>query len=156
MRFFVISAGVLLLLTALAKLVSAAGSAKALGALDPVFLVPFRYVFLTVGLVEIGVAAICLFGKQMRNQALLLAWLSSCFLIYRLFLVYIGYAEPCHCMGTLTDALHIPPHTANLALEIVLGYLLLGSYATLFWLRKQSSGTPLPGAGGTKVEHGPA
>jgi hypothetical protein len=40
-------------------------------------------------------------------------------------------------MGNLTDALHIPPQTADTAMKIILAYLLLGSYGTLFWLWRQ-------------------
>jgi cbb3-type cytochrome oxidase subunit 3 len=45
------------------------------------------------------------------------------------------------------DALHIPPQTADTAMKIILAYLLLGSYAMLFWLwrqrkKLQSAATP--------------
>ena len=40
-------------------------------------------------------------------------------------------------MGNLTDALHIPPQTADTAMKIILAYLLIGSYASLFWLWRQ-------------------
>jgi cbb3-type cytochrome oxidase subunit 3 len=33
--------------------------------------------------------------------------------------------------------LHIPPQTADTAMKIILAYLLIGSYATLFWLWRQ-------------------
>jgi hypothetical protein len=78
-RSFVISGSFLLLLTAIAKLVSAGGSARALNALDPVFLIPFRYVFLIVGLIEAAIAWVCLFGKQMRRQVQFLTWISPGF-----------------------------------------------------------------------------
>jgi cbb3-type cytochrome oxidase subunit 3 len=49
-------------------------------------------------------------------------------------------------MGNLADALHIPPQIADTAMKIILAYLLIGSYATLFWLwrqkRKQSVISP--------------
>jgi cbb3-type cytochrome oxidase subunit 3 len=40
-------------------------------------------------------------------------------------------------LGNLTDALHIPPQAADTAMKIILAYLLIGSYATLFWLWRQ-------------------
>jgi len=40
-------------------------------------------------------------------------------------------------MGNLTDALHIPPQIADTAMKIILAYLLIGSYASLFWLWRQ-------------------
>jgi hypothetical protein len=49
----------------------------------------------------------------------------------------MGYHKPCNCLGNLTDALHIPLQTADTAMKIVLGYLLIGSYAILFWLWRQ-------------------
>jgi hypothetical protein len=71
-----------------------------------------------------------------------LAWLSTSFLIYRFGLVWAGYHKPCPCLGNLTDALHIPPQTADTAMKIILAYLLIGSYATLFWLWRQKWKTP--------------
>jgi hypothetical protein len=40
-------------------------------------------------------------------------------------------------LGNLTDALHISPQTGDIAMKIILAYLLIGSYATLFWLWRQ-------------------
>jgi hypothetical protein len=37
----------------------------------------------------------------------------------------------------LTDALHIKPETADTAMKIILAYLLIGSYGSLFWLWRQ-------------------
>jgi hypothetical protein len=36
-------------------------------------------------------------------------------------------------MGSLTDALHIKPETADNIAKVILGYLLASSYALLFW-----------------------
>jgi hypothetical protein len=86
---------------------------------------------------------VCIFSKRTWLPAGLLAWLATSFLIYRIGLVAIGYHRPCHCLGNLTDALHIPPQTADTAMKIILAYLLLGSYATLFWLWTQRKIKPL-------------
>jgi len=45
-------------------------------------------------------------------------------------------------VGNLTDALHIPPQAADIAMKIILAYLFVGSYATLFWLWRQKRKTP--------------
>lgn len=92
-----------------------------------------------VGAVELIIAAVCLFGKQLRLQASLVAWLATNFLVYRLSLLWVDYHKPCACLGNLTDALHISPQTADTAMKIILAYLFLGSYATLFWLWRQKS-----------------
>jgi hypothetical protein len=54
--------------------------------------------------------------------------------IYRIGLDWVGYHKPCSCLGTLTDSLHIPPQTADGAMKMILGYLIVGSFSTLFWL----------------------
>jgi hypothetical protein len=136
-RFFVLSASVLLLATSLAKFISASGNARILQTTDPIFSIPFRHVFWIVGLIEFIIALVCFFGKRIELKAGLLALLTTNFLIYRFGLVEIGYNKPCSCLGNLTDALHIPPQAADMALKIILAYLLIGSYATLFWVWRQ-------------------
>jgi hypothetical protein len=94
-------------------------------------------VFLVVGVLELVVALTCLVGDRLRLQAWLVAWLASSFVIYRVALFLSAYRGPCHCLGNLTDALHISPQTADTAMKIILAYLLIGSYGTLFWLWRQ-------------------
>ena len=141
-RLFIYSAGTLLVMTSAAKLVSAGGSARILQYMDPIFNISFQHVFVVVGALEFLVALLCFFYQRAEVKAGLLAWLSTSFLLYRLGLVWVGYHRPCSCMGNLTDALHIPPHAADLTMKIILGYLLLGSYATLFWLWRQKPAAP--------------
>jgi len=138
-KVFLYSAGALLLITALAKLVSANGSVRILQASDPVLFLSFRHVFFVVGSIELVVAFVCFFSNHMGLQAGLVAWLATSFLLYRFGLLLVGYQKPCSCagLGNLTDALHISPQTIDIAMKIILAYLLLGSYATLFWLWRQ-------------------
>jgi hypothetical protein len=140
-RFFLFSAGGVLLITAVAKIVSSFGGAHILQNGDPLFGIYFRNLFWIVSALEIGVALICFFGKRILFQAGLVAWLATAFVAYRLGLVWIDWHKPCSCLGNLTDALHIPPQTADTAMKIILAYLLIGSYATLFWLWRQSKKT---------------
>jgi hypothetical protein len=134
---FIYIAGTMLFITAVAKFVSSAGSARILQNPDPILGISFRHVFWIVGAFELFVALVCFFSKQISLGAGLVAWLSTSFLFYRLGLVLIGYHRPCSCLGNLTDALHIPPQAADTAMKIILAYLLIGSYATLFWLWRQ-------------------
>ena len=136
-RAFFFSSGMLLSITAIAKFVSAGGGAHILQTSDPIFFIPLHAVLWIVGLIELYIAMICFFGKRLSLQAGLVAWLATSFLLYRIGLVLVGYRKPCSCLGNLTDALHIPPQTADTAMKIILAYLLLGSYATLFWLWRQ-------------------
>ena len=134
---FICSAGVLLLATAIAKLVSAGGSARILQYPDPILEISFRNVFWIVGITELIIAFVCFLGKRLGLQSVLVAWLATSFLAYRLGLWWSGWQRPCSCLGNLVDAIHISPQVADNVMKGVLTYLLIGSYATLFWLWKQ-------------------
>jgi len=136
-RLFLYSSGFLLMITATAKIVSSVGSVRVLQISDPVFGIQFRHLFLIVGGIEMIVCGYCFFGKRVRQQIALVSLLATNFLIYRLGMWFIGWHRPCPCLGNLTDALHILPQTADTAMKIILAYLLIGSYATLFWLWRQ-------------------
>ena len=136
-KVYVHSVGALLLTASTAKIVSSFGNASILQTCDPVTGFHFLNLFRIVATIELIIALVCFFGKQSMLSVGLVAWLSSSFLAYRIFLKLAGYHRPCSCMGNLTDALHIPPQTADTAMKIILAYLLLGSYAALFWLWRQ-------------------
>lgn len=137
-RIFLYSAGILLLLTGGAKLISACGgSALVLRIPDPVLWVPYRYLFIVVGCVEIAAGVNCLRCKRIGFNAGFVAWLASGFVAYRVGLMWMRYPKPCHCLGTLTQALHISPDVADLMIKCILVYLVIGSYSSLFWLWSQ-------------------
>ncbi|HEV2695802.1 MAG TPA: MauE/DoxX family redox-associated membrane protein [Verrucomicrobiae bacterium] len=143
---FFYSAGFLLLITSAAKLISATGHARILENPDPIFAIPFRWVFWIVGGIEAIIATVCFFSRQDRLRAVLLACLTSNFVFYRAGLYLLHYQRPCSCLGNLTDAVHVSPKIADAAMKIILAYLLFGSYAALLWLRRQKH----------KVSHGSA
>jgi len=102
-----------------------------------------------VGGIELVVALVCLVSRRtLAIKAGLIAWLATSFLIYRLGLVWVVYQKPCSCLGNLTDALHISPQIADTAMKIILAYLLIGSYATLFslWRQRKTSVSSAVGA----------
>lgn len=142
-RVFLYSAGTILFTTAVAKLISSFGNAGFLLKADPILGVSFKHLFWIAGVIELAVAMFCFVGKRPVLQAGLVAWLASSFVIYRFGLFWIDYHRPCSCLGNLTDALHIPPQTADTIMKIVLGYLLFGSHAVLFRLWKQPRKTQL-------------
>lgn len=141
-RRIIESFGILLLLTGAAKIISVGGAARILDTSDPVFLISFRYLFYIAASAELSVAAVCLFGKDPKLQSCLTAILATNFLLYRVGLHWQGYGSTCHCLGTLTDALHITPQTADTVMKVILAYLLIGSYTILFWLWRQRKKTP--------------
>lgn len=139
---FIYSAGTLLTITAIAKFISSVGSVRILQYADPILASSFKHLFWLVGTIELIISLVCFFSKRIWLPAGLIAWLATSFLAYRIGLVLVGWHKPCSCLGNLTDSLHIPPQTADTAMKIILAYLLLGSYATLFWLWRQRKKAP--------------
>jgi hypothetical protein len=135
-RLFLYSAGAILLVTAIAKLVSIFGHGAILQVRDPLVGIPFRILICTTAVVEACFAAACFYSKRLSVTAGLVAWLASSLAAYRLGLWWIGYHKPCNCLGNLTEALHVSLQAADLIMKSVLVYLVLGSYATLLWLWK--------------------
>ena len=129
---FLISAGVLLAITAVAKMFSAIGTARALDVADPLLGLPFRQLLLLVGLVELLIAFFCLFTDSRHFSLRAVGWISTNFLVYRLGLLLIGWNHPCACMGSLAGVLHLSDQAADNIMKGVLAYLLAGSYLLLF------------------------
>ena len=136
-RWFLMTAGLIFLTTGLAKSISAFGHAKILIVPDPIFHWQFRHLLLAIGLVEIVASCSCFFKRTRGTALALTAWLSTGFCLYRVGLWFVGWDGACPCLGTLSDALHVRAHLADNILKALLFYLLLGSYATLFWLWRQ-------------------
>src|SRR5262249_30497172 len=104
LKGFVVTAGIILLTTAIAKLWSACGDSKLLASADPIFGWEFRYVMLGAGGVELAVAMICLFSRRVELATWLIGWIATGFFAYRAGLWWIGWQRPCACLGNLTDA----------------------------------------------------
>jgi hypothetical protein len=144
---FVISAGILLLLTGAAKIASAFGRAPILAKPDPIFGIQFNYLLLSVGLMEVAVAFVC-FAHTNQNLALVLvAAISINFLGYRVALWLTHWPGYCPCLGTLTQTIHLSPKRADSLTQVMLTYLLLGSVSLLacaWWalIRKKANTIP--------------
>jgi hypothetical protein len=137
-RLFTLSAAPILGLTGAAKVWSAFGSSRLLLVHDPVLGVGFGHLMLGVGLIEVALAAFCLLGRRPWRAAMLVTSLASSFAGYRVSLFLIGWRKPCSCLGSLADALHVPPRLADTVMVGVLAYLLLAGYTVLL-LGKQRS-----------------
>lgn len=144
---FVRSAGVLLGLTGVAKFVSAFGTARVLEVPDPVFGLRFTLFLLLVDELEIIIAWICLRSEKLKVCNGLLAWIATVIFLYRATLWRINYHGPCLCLGSLTDMLRIPTGVADIAMQVILGYLLIGSYGLLLtdYLAKRPDCMETPG-----------
>jgi hypothetical protein len=130
-QWFVLSAGAILALTGIGKLWGGVGNVRLLAVIDPVMGIQFRHLLLVVGAMELAVAFVCFFTKNVRLASMLAAWLATNFMVYRLCLWWMDWKRPCGCLGNLTDALHVPPQLADTIIKVVLAYLLIGSYGLL-------------------------
>jgi hypothetical protein len=72
-----------LAVTGLARAFSAIGAARALDAMDPIFGVLFRQLFLAVGLIGLLTAFFCLFTDRHQFSLWAVAWISTCFVFVR-------------------------------------------------------------------------
>jgi len=148
--YFLRSVGILLFITAAAKLASSFGAAPILNLRDPIFGLSFRTIFIIAGSVELILALWCFFGGHVLLKTMSVAALSCSIVAYRLSLGWIGYHRPCHCLGDFTDMLRIPEETADTIMKFVLGYFLAGSFAILsgIWHQKRKAlktlGEPAP------------
>ena len=128
---FLRTAGLILALTGVAKVFSAFGNAALLRVLDPVLAVPFRHLMLGVGLAELVIAGVCFFGRRPQLATMLVAWLASSFVVYRLGLGWLDWSLPCGCLGQMADRLPLSPETQDRILKGLLAFLFVGSYALL-------------------------
>jgi hypothetical protein len=129
---FIFSAGVILFATAVAKLYSAGGTAQVLTYLDPIIPASNRQVFYISGLLELAISAFLLLknGGQ-KTKLLVIAWLATTFLLYRVGLAWEHAPNLCDCLGNLSDTLPISPRIINPVMLAVLGWLFFGSYSLI-------------------------
>jgi hypothetical protein len=133
-RYFILSAGAILLAAALARFLAAATQAQVWTLPDPVLGIPLRFAVLLVGTFELVVALICLFGKRLGLQVGLLAWLAVNFLVFQIG----AYAMHCQWqttgIGSITDPLQLTRGLTGIVIGFIPLYLLIGSGTASFWL----------------------
>lgn len=138
-NIFRYSAAALLVTSAVGKFIATGSDVAIFDLRDPLFHLPFRYLLWLAASLELIVVFVCLSSK-LRNltQAIAIAWLGTDLLLYRIGLWLIDYQRPCSCMGSLAEGLHISSNTADGIMKTVLAYLLIGSYASLWFLWKHA------------------
>ena len=130
-KAFIYSAGGILLGAGLIRWLIAAGHQPVLAMADPLVGIPVRDALLIVGAVELGVAGICLFGKNLRLQTALLAWLGTNLVVYQVGLAWLHLHPQAGCLGSLTDPLQLARGSLGCVTALMPGYVVLGSYAAV-------------------------
>ena len=97
--WFIPSAATTLVVTGAAKAWTGFGRTKILAVADPITGMQFGHLMLVVGILELAIGSICLFGKSQKLKLGLIAWLAMNFVVYRLGLRWMGWRKPCSCLG---------------------------------------------------------
>ena len=135
---FLATAGVVLLGTGLAKVASGFTGGEVLRTYDPILGLTLGTLFGWVGAIAVVVAVVCLTSRRLGLPVVLLLWLGTSFVAYRLGLWWVGGPKYCSCLGTMTAVLHLSPATVDLALKLALAYLLVGSVVSMRALVRQA------------------
>lgn len=115
----------LLAAAATAKLWTTATGLRLLEVPDPVLAVENRYVLLAVAGVELLCATTLLFSRHVWFKALVLLWLGTNFVLYRVALWLAGAGTPCPCLGRLGARLGLSSSQTDWLTKAVVVYLLV-------------------------------
>jgi hypothetical protein len=135
MRAFILSAGGVLLAAALIRFLIVVGNAPVLAQPEPLLGMPLRYAVLFVGIIELFIALICLFGKRTGVQISLLVWLSTNLSVFWIGLILQHCQPQDTCIGRFGDPLRIYNGITRYVLDLIPFLLVLGGYAVglSFW-----------------------
>src|SRR5881396_2794148 len=128
-NYFFVSVAALLVLTGVAKLYSATGTAKILSLADPILLMNNRVLMVALGLLETGLAIYSLARRGPTTEvtrAMTVLWLSSNFIAYRTAVSLAGI-KVCPCLGTLASKLPLSREFVDDLLSGIVLYWFLGS-----------------------------
>jgi hypothetical protein len=112
-QWYLVLVGLILMLTGLAKVVSAFGSAPMLRTEEPVLGITYRAFFSVVGLFEIVLAVLFIRNRQSTWAVPLSVAFFFTALAYRGSFPIVGFRGPCSCLGNASEWLGISATTAS-------------------------------------------
>jgi DNA-directed RNA polymerase subunit RPC12/RpoP len=133
---FVLSAGAILMLAGVSRVIQAFDGSSVWDMPDPVFGLKFRYLVLSFGVAELAVAFLCLFTTKHTLSLGLAAWLVLNLVVYRIGMWTMGWHHPWVLLGGLTDTLNVSPVVADSILAAIAAVLLFGSGSVL-WSQRE-------------------
>jgi len=144
-QFLIKTAGAILLLAAIDRILVAADTAPALVLPDPVLGIQLRIAVTIVGAIELAAAAYCLIARRTRLQLALIAWLSLNYTAFWIGAIAMGANPQGTAIGSLTDPLRLANGTLGHIITFIPPALLLASCAALILTRpKKSPAKPAP------------
>lgn len=127
MNWFFKTTALMLLMTSAAKLYSATGSAKILSVPDVFLHINNRWLMVSLAVIEALASAYLLIARNNINRAMLVIWLSSNFIFYRI-VNYVLHITYCPCLGTLGQKLPLSQGRINIALTAFVLYWFVGAF----------------------------
>ena len=131
-RWFMLSAGGILLFGGITRLLEVFGNAKPLDISSPTVLIPFRQLLLGIGIVELIVACLCLFTNKRALSLVLITWLVTTYGIYRVGLWALGWYHPYPLLANLMETFNISPLMAEGVASAISAFLFIGSVRMLW------------------------
>jgi hypothetical protein len=143
-RFFTNTAAALLLALATALfIINLTGPPHLVLPRDPISGLSFRYLFWIFALVAALLGFLCLFADRPARLVPWVAWIAVNYFVYRVGLYFDGCQSLTGFLACVTYAFGLPPKAAGFLLDLVFGYLLIGSCITLRFRWLRSSKNPL-------------
>jgi hypothetical protein len=137
-RKYIYSVICILLTTSLLKFGSALSNIGYLNLSDSIFsFLNMRELLIATALLEFLLAIYLIWNRNSLMSLTCIAFFSSLVVLYRIGLFWLNPAQPCPCLGRLTDWIHVSPQIANNVMKGILAYLLFSSYIMLFCSWKQ-------------------
>jgi hypothetical protein len=111
---------------------------------DPVLAVVSQdRLLFAAGLLELAGGVLVAFGRMSaRSKGVLLLWVASLILLYRLGLWMVGTVEPCHCMGVMPRLLRLRASSVDAIMLSVAMFVWIAGLAALFPSRGRFSEPP--------------
>jgi len=131
-RWFMLSAGGILLFSGITRLIEVFGNVQQLDISAPIVLISFRQLLGYVGIVELIVACLCLFANKRTLSLLLITWLVTICGVYRAGLWTIGWYHPYPISVNLMQTFNISPFIADGVATTTSTFLFIGSLGMLW------------------------
>lgn len=135
-RLYLLSAGAVLAYCGAEHLVLSLWRSAVIAFNDPVFGVPFRFVLLAFGILNLTLGLLSFFSARRKLVLGLIAWLSLNGILYWIGLWCMDWTEPFPLVAYISETWRISTGVAGILHALALAYLLFGSVACALAFRR--------------------